>query len=303
MHDLLLQALFARHRRTTPAEQVCFLRELQPAARALFRAYRPGWGKRVSVSYQQPATQAAYLLRYFSHYASVTRRLLQELEKWGALSLHHEPLCISIFGCGPAPELCGLLQFLRQRERGMQQLYAYLFDIANPDWSYAQRIILQVAASHWWDRRLFTAFPLTFDLRQPPTCPLVPLPEHVYAAVRQSHLVTLQNCCNEIATESYDAVHENLLAILQALRPGNVLLLVDRYGYSAVADLLTRFATTAVERKLAFPLIMPNHKRIFECQDLVTQMPVCLRNHFFDGSADLTPAQVVQSRCLALRRR
>lgn len=64
MHDIILKGLSSLHGLSSEQELSCFLRELKPTARCLWKAYQSNV---VNVSYRKQTIQAAYMLRYFPH--------------------------------------------------------------------------------------------------------------------------------------------------------------------------------------------------------------------------------------------
>ena len=89
MHDVILKALSSRHSLSHEEELSGFLRGLRPAAKYLCNAYQSG---SVCVSYKELRVQAADMLCYFSHYAEVTRVVLDELHRKQELPFHEELL-------------------------------------------------------------------------------------------------------------------------------------------------------------------------------------------------------------------
>jgi hypothetical protein len=164
MHDIILKALSSLHGLSSEQELSNFLRALRPTARCLWRAYQSNI---VNVSYRKQTVQAAYMLRYFPHYAEVTRVALDELYMQGVLPFQEELLYVNLFGCGPAPELCGIMQFLKSRFPRSEMLIAHLFDVASECWRYARQITLDHLAPTLWDKHLFEAHSVYFDLSRP----------------------------------------------------------------------------------------------------------------------------------------
>src|SRR5687767_12883842 len=143
MYELILKALFSMNNRFTPEEQACYLKDLKPAAKALWRAYKPGYGNTVNASYDQSATQAVYMLRYFPQYAAIVDVVLDELFEKSGFSFNDELLHVSLFGCGPAPELWGIMQFVRRRFPKSQMVVVHLFDVASRQWAPSRTITLE----------------------------------------------------------------------------------------------------------------------------------------------------------------
>jgi hypothetical protein len=69
MHDIILKRLCSLHGLSSEQELSNFLRWLRSTARCLWKAYQANV---VNVSYRKQTVQAAYMLRYFAHYAEVT---------------------------------------------------------------------------------------------------------------------------------------------------------------------------------------------------------------------------------------
>jgi hypothetical protein len=112
MHDRILKGLSSLHSLSSEQELSSFLRGLKPTARFLWQAYQSSV---VKIAYTKPTIQAAYMLRYFPHYAEVTRVVLDKLYRQRVLSFHEELLHVNLFGCGPAPEPCGIMRLPKRR--------------------------------------------------------------------------------------------------------------------------------------------------------------------------------------------
>ncbi len=84
MHDIILKRLSSLHGLSSERELSNFLRGLRPTAKCLWRAYQANV---VNVSYREETVQAAYMLRYFPHYAEVTRVALDELYRQGVVTI------------------------------------------------------------------------------------------------------------------------------------------------------------------------------------------------------------------------
>ena len=74
---------------------------------------------------------------------------------------------MNLFGCGPAPELCGIMQFLKSRFLRSEMLIAHLLDAASESWRYARQITLDHLAPALWDKHLFEAHSVYSDLSRP----------------------------------------------------------------------------------------------------------------------------------------
>src|SRR5262245_14589055 len=112
MLSTLLDCIFDAEGLRTPAAQTRFIEKLVACDERLWRFYRPQQGKEIVTCYQESGVQAAYLLRYFLPHAAMLSETLEELQRRQLLAFPAPTLHACFFGCGPAPELSGLIQFL-----------------------------------------------------------------------------------------------------------------------------------------------------------------------------------------------
>lgn len=106
-----------------------YLQSLQPHVKALRRGYQQNC---VNADYSDVATQMAYLITYYPHYALMTRNILERIDSVNvnAIFSNYAYLSVCIFGAGPAPEAAGLLSFIATRYPNIRFLVVRTFDIA-----------------------------------------------------------------------------------------------------------------------------------------------------------------------------
>lgn len=109
MYAEILEGICQRNQLADEAACVEYLRGLQPHARRLWQSYRR---QSVVADYADPATQEAYLLRYFPYYSLPLKKELDRLHQGGCELPKAELLKAAFFGCGPGPEVVGLMQHL-----------------------------------------------------------------------------------------------------------------------------------------------------------------------------------------------
>jgi hypothetical protein len=115
-----------------------YLSELRPYARKVWESYQQ---QDVTVDYSEAKTQETYLLRYFPFY---TLPVLMELDalRTNGITLPEVDLLDACFlGCGPGPEVIGLMQHLRNSEADTTMLTAKMVDIADAAWSHSREIV------------------------------------------------------------------------------------------------------------------------------------------------------------------
>jgi hypothetical protein len=222
MHDLILKALSSVHgvsseEDLSEEDLSGFLRRLKPAAKYLWHAYR---SSSANVSYRKLAVQAIYMLRYFPQYAEVTRVVLDELHRKEVLPFQEELLYISLFGCGPAPELCGIMQFLKSRFPRSEMIIAHLLDIASEGWMHSRQITLDHLVPTLWDKQLFEVHAIYFDLSQFGSTAVLSTTNGSSNAIGEASLMIFQNCLNELPRSMHKVATENILALLQMMKPG-----------------------------------------------------------------------------------
>jgi hypothetical protein len=275
LYELLIKALFLVNNRSEPQEQARYLNDLKPAARTLRRAYRPGYGNTVSASYENPSIQAVYMLRYFPQYAAIIYVVLEELFEKSALSFIDEVVYLSLFGCGPAPELLGIMQFVKRRFPKSQRVVGHLFDVASEQWATCRGITLEHLIPSIWDKALFEACAVPLDFTQPSLAPDLIGAPGAESVIAKASLITFQNCLNELHPASLTAVSENIIALLQRMKSGGVLLVLDRQGYPNVVNLLREVATVAMKERLA-EVVIPVHEQQYDCEGILNNMPSIL---------------------------
>ena len=113
MYDKILGEIFAKNGLENTDSQINYLQSLKPAAKRLWQAYQ---SQAVAIDYSEPKIQEVYLLRYFVPYSRLLSAVLKKMESQGnVISSKGGLLSACFFGCGPGPELAGLIRHLKQR--------------------------------------------------------------------------------------------------------------------------------------------------------------------------------------------
>jgi hypothetical protein len=77
-----------------------------------------------------------------------------------------------------------------------------------------------------------------------------------------------QNCLSEFPQSVHDVVTENFLDLLRMIKPGKIMLVIDRAGYQRVVDLLSRISSLAEEQGLAKVLVF-DQDRVLDCNPIL----------------------------------
>ena len=127
MFEDLLNGIFDRNGLYDTKAKAQYLSELRPHAKQLWQSYQQ---QNITVDYSEAKIQEAYLLRYFPFYTRPVVKELDALRTAGVTLPEVELLDACFVGCGPGPEVIGLMQHLRNSEADTTMLTAKMVDIA-----------------------------------------------------------------------------------------------------------------------------------------------------------------------------
>lgn len=219
MNDALVQSIFTERKLKTSSAQEKHIENLRQPMRKIWSAYR---NDAVKIDYSEQSTQEAYLLRYFLPYAYTLKSVLEQ-SQWQP-NQDNALLEVCLLGCGPAPELLGIMCHLQQQPQAPQMLLAHFVDIAADTWRYGQRIAQRAFLADQWDTALLDTTSTKVDLCSTDLLANKKLSEKI----ANSQLIVVQNCLNETKDIT---ILDNLLGIMSMMRTDAHLLIVDRAGY------------------------------------------------------------------------
>ena len=150
--EQLLQAIFQANDLSDEASQVRYLQSLRPVAKQLWRTYRQQGGFGEATEYANAAVQSVYLVRYFIPYTQPIAEVLKSPNFLEMISLDRRQVRAVYFGAGPAPEVLGTLQHLKNHAPNARIPIAHLFDIADDAWAHARAINFNSLLPIFWDR-------------------------------------------------------------------------------------------------------------------------------------------------------
>jgi hypothetical protein len=300
--NYILEAILAREGVQGHRDRIAYLRRLQEFDKRLWKSYRPETGQIIKASYQERGIQAAYLLRYFLPYSAQFAAILEELHRKRFLAFRDGSVRLCSFGCGPAPELIGLVQFLQLRSNSAPTIYACLSDRAINEWGYARAIGIEILERpqvrkpnlqietqeydfsrwRWWYGRNH---------------------QQARIAVSTADIVSFQNCFNEISPRWYRRVSSNILHLLEAMRSGTTMILSARLGYRQVAVLFSHLVKVARMRRLGDVLVNPDDELVIDAAPGADEFPEFLKKYVYSGDGSLHPTRWVRCRRVLLRRR
>ena len=172
--------------------------------------------------------------------------------------LAHRSIRASFFGCGPCPELCGLRNYLKSNiDQSQIEISASIHDITSWRFKYdttPQQFQTDLAGN---------------------------LKAESENCVKVSDLITIQCCLNEVPSSKHEQLLKNLTQITDRMKPGALLLIIERSGYNV--DQLLRNLNTELTSKF------DNIQTIFhswrldqtDFNDFNRCVPQELKNHLF----------------------
>lgn len=232
-YPILLNGLYSVKRLRTDIQKRDYLQKLQGAARALWREYQ---STDISPDYSGMAYQEAYLLCYFLPYSQPVPYLLNQLvlKKEFYYQLPETGvLTATFFGCGPGPELLGLMRYLRSFQASLR-ISAALLD--REPWAHSRSIVFRHLLDRVWDPEDYDICEFKVDIVGSPEAFL---PDDSEEWVKKSDLIVIQNCLNERQNVTSERLIENLKHLVDKMKTGAVMLIIERGTY--VKELLGRF--------------------------------------------------------------
>ena len=191
-------------------------------------------GKRyVEIDYTTIQFQNVYVMRYFLPHSLLVPFVLDTLSTQGKNDLLFNTvskfsmcklLTASLFGGGPCPEYYGLTCYLRTTQSNTPIISSAVFDkvewrltgndsgpFFESDLAGKGGSFLHAGSEEW---------------------------------VRKSDIIVIQNCLNEIPGSRFSynqQLHINMKYIVNLMKPGALMLVIERWGYEIVAKLLRDF--------------------------------------------------------------
>ena len=268
MFEELLSGIFDKKGLTdVDAKQQQYLKQLRPYGKKLWQSYHQ---QPVTVDYSQAETQEAYLLRYFPSYTLPVEKELDALREKGHTLPEVELLDVCFFGCGPGPELIGLIKHLRTSNAKTTMLTAKMVDVASETWSRSREIVQTFLAEPFWDPGLLEIQPITASLSDTKAI------EEIH--LEGCHFAVIQNCLNEVPRKD---VVENIMNAFSKLLPGAIALVIDRANYEATKNMLEQMADSADKRYERLTLISELAWPEISCEGMLNGVPDIIDNNLY----------------------
>ena len=296
LHNDLYPAIYSEYRslldgiystrglHTDPQKQLC-LQDLQDSARELWSEYQR---QNISPNYSRHDYQEVYLMRYFFPYSLIVPTLLHQLK-----NLWHfkDELFASFFGCGPGSEIYGFTRYLNKVQSGTIKISSAMLDSTSTDgvqylssywprvftgWEHSRKIVFNDLLSKTQSPTLHAIADFNSDIGSEKTTLLYPASE---VWVRKSDLICIQFCLNEIPALRHKQLRTNLMHLVEIMKPGALMLVIERDGYDSVRNLLTNFHADLSKIKNVQPLCQLNNS--LDLEGLNNYVPEELKTYLF----------------------
>ena len=270
-YQTILEAIYLENSAKTDTQKRECLKKLKEASILLGREYQQ---QEISPDYSRQDYQEAYLLRYFLPYSQLVPYLLNYLKLKKNFQLPEDgTLTASFFGCGPGPELYGLMSYLNSPQSGIN-ISAAMLDIVA--WEHGRKIV----RNHLLTRVKIHEFKSNLVGTTSSF-----LPNDSGKWVSTSDLIVIQHCLNERhnARSNQPQLTENMKQLVAKMKPGAVMLIIERARYPRVQDLLGTFCYELQENfgdslEIERETTRPNG---IEIKPILDVIPKTLANCFF----------------------
>ena len=232
-YPALLDGIYSAKQLRTDSQKRSYLQKLRDPAIELWREYQ---SSDISPDYSRQDYQEAYLLCYFLPYSQPVPYLLNQLvlKKNFSYQLPEKGLLTaSFFGCGPGPEILGLMRYLGSFQSSIS-ISAAMLD--RESWEHGRQIVFRHLLDRIWNPDLYNIQEFEADIVGS-TRDFLPADSEEW--VKRSDLIVIQHCLNERHNAKSELLIENMKQLVEKMKTGAVMLIIERATY--VKKLLGEF--------------------------------------------------------------
>lgn len=287
----LLNQIYIKHRLRTADAWCEYLESLQDTAASLWKSYRT---PNITTDYSNPKLQEVYLLRYFVHYSHLLSQVLGFMQCKGMELLHpSHSLDAHFYGCGPGPEVVGLLRHLKQSVgANPPRLNIQMLDECATTWAHVRDMVGKGLIADMWPANKLAVQNIATNITV----------GHSFQS-SAADLVVFQNCLNELSMPELQTVERKLNTLLQQAKPGATLVIIERANYPQTQQLLQRLHTRANNDSQLCSIGSGQHVSRMPCHSLPDQPPEIVLNHLFKpGHSGLQMAGSIKYHWLAIQK-
>ena len=268
-------------------DQIKYLLSLRTSAKYLWNSYQ---NQKVNTDYSTKNTQNCYLLRYFLPYSNLLTEELNKLKKNQNINVfgnknklnNIDNLTVSFFGCGPAPEIIGLLRHLKSSMKpSIETLEVNLFDIYSKSWKHSIDIVTKHVMPNFdscYKERKIKSYTADFSSSKFWTA-------SNSTNISKSNLVVFQNCLNEINDDlKRNQVVENIGFIIKSLSKNSIIIFIDQSigKYNNSSDyILESIQSLAIEKSRDLGVFQLHQDNELNCRESNKKIPEMVNNYLY----------------------
>lgn len=269
----LLDGIYSANQLKTDIQKQTYFQKLRNSALELWREYQ---GSDISPDYSKIDYQEAYLLCYFLPYSQLVPYLLNKLilkKNFSYQLPENGLLTASFFGCGPGPEIFGLMRYLGSVQPSIS-ISAAMLD--RESWKHGRKIVRQLLDRVWnSDLYNYNIQEFNADIVGSPS-DFLPVDSEEW--VKRSDLIVIQHCLNERHNAKSERLVENMKQLVENMKTGAVMLIIERANY--VKDLLGQFCRVLQTEFRNSVEFVPNIERTEKIKPLLDIIPKELATNF-----------------------
>lgn len=192
------------------------------------------------IDYRDTAIQAAYMLRYFPYYIETTHQILKSIEPTNLNQIFTDDMTLCLYGCGPAPELLGILRYIQDFQPGVMSVNINYFDLH--EWTPWREVCARMISKEYWGGNIGEVKSSSWNYL---TDKNTEDPE-VIEMIRKAKLHSIQNCFSDLFYSDVptETIISTFLELFKMTSQGSLFILNDQNVatvktiFSQISDLI-----------------------------------------------------------------
>lgn len=217
--------------------------------------------------YQSQNNRDCYMLAYFPYYCILTNEVTKKVDKY----IEDDNLVVSIYGCGPAPEVLGVVNQLHRKN-----IKFNLFDYEH-GWENQRQFVKNYVRNKFNVNAVF---------REISGCDLLAICEDCKEGkskckkyIKATDVFIMQNCLNHITNK--EDFQSKILSIIDKSKTGAIFMFID-LNYNISKDLINNILIDT--RDKCELISQGNYERIRVQKE---DIPKDIKDYIFTGEEDL----------------
>lgn len=235
--------------------------------------------------YDTDKDRDSYMLAYFPYYGLLTSEVIEKIRNHIDIK---EKMNVSVFGCGPAPEIIGINNQLKN----VQRITYNLFDYEN-GWRNQREFAKKYIKNNYSSNVIFSEIS---------GCDLLSLCEDCqYSNVKckeklkSTDLFIMQNCLNHMKNEE-DFI-KKMIYLVKNAKKGSIFIIIDLEKYDISKRLLKKIK---IENSQKCRKLNEGYNQFLKINK--NSINITIREHLFTGENGLIPKTTVNYIYLAMQK-